>query len=539
MSDTEGERLAKSGLTAEAAEDVRVVAKGGAIQIAGQFSQRGLSYVFGILFNLILSTASYGLYRLVAQILTNLSQLGLAGFNYASMRWITRARAAGDPGGVRGAMRVGIGGALLASILVTIALLFFTEPIANFFEPDASSTPATGNLVADTSSQLFPKFRDQASTLDELLLLGAPYVALFAMMQVLRYCTQAYKTMVPSVMVGNIIQPIARTIIGVGLLLAGAGVAGAVIGLNVSIAISMVVAVWYLRRLLTPEQLSATPTYPVGPMTRFAIPQAGASLLGVQTLGLGILILGRYDTNFAVGLFAIALSLQGPGNIFLGGIVNIWAPVVSDLYERKDIDRLGALYQTINRWIVTFSFPVFAALILLPDVFTFFYQRPEAASVVAILALGNLFYTGTGPTGYVISMTGHPGVNFLNSLVAVVLYVVLGVIVVPEHGAVGMAWVDAGVTILINSARVIEAKVLVGVQPFGRTFYKPVVATVAVAAVLAPWRLFAGDSIAVQAVGLGIGLVVYLAVLKMLGIDAEERMVLNRIKKRAFKRGKS
>lgn len=536
MSDTEGEQLAKKGLTAEAAEDVRVIAKGGAVQVAGQFSQRGLSYVFGILFNLILGTASYGLYRLVAQILANLSQLGMAGFNYATMRWITRARAANDPGGVKGAMRVGIAGALIASTVVTIGLLLFTDEIAGFFDEDPSASPTA---VTEAAEGIFERFGASAPDLGELLLLGAPYIALFAMMQVLRYSTQAYKTMVPSVMVGNIVQPIARTVIGAALLVAGAGVTGAVVGLNLSIVIALGVAIFYLRRLLTPEQLAAAPTHPVGPMVRFALPQAGASLLGVQTLGLGILILGRYDTNFAVGLFGIALSLQGPGNIFLGGIVNIWAPVVSDLYERKEIERLGALYQTINRWIATFSFPVFAALILLPDVFTFFYQRPEAASVVAILAIGNIFYTGTGPTGYVISMTGHPGVNFANSAVAVALYIVLGAMVVPEHGVVGMAWVDTGVTILINTVRVIEAKLLVGVQPFGKTFYKPVVATLAAAAALAPWKLFAGDSIAVQAVGLGIGLVVYLAALRALGVDAEERMVLNRIKKRAFKRGKN
>lgn len=517
MSDTEGERLAKSGLTSEAAEDVRVIAKGGAIQVAGQFSQRGLSFLFTVVFNLILGTAAYGLYRVVEQILRNLSQFGLAGFNYASMRWVARARVAGDAGGVRGSMRVGLIGASVASILVTIGLLLVTEPIARFFEPEAKDL----------------------DRLSDLLVVGAPYILLYALLQVLRYCTQAYKTMVPSVMVGNIIQPVARMVIAVGLMLAGAGITGAVIGLNLSVVIALVAAVWYLRKLLTPEQLAATPTYAIGPMTRFALPQAGASLFGVQTLGLGILVLGRYDTNFAVGLFGIALSLQGPGNIFLGGIVNIWAPVVSDLYERKEIERLGALYQTINRWIATFSFPVFAALILLPEVFTFFYQRPAAAPVVVILALGNIFYTGTGPTGYVISMTGHPGVNFANSLVAVILYVVLGVMVVPEHGVIGMAWVDTGVTILINSVRVIEAKLLVGIQPFGRTFYKPVVATLAVAAVLAPWKLFAGDSLAVQAVGLGLGLAVYLAVLKLLGIDAEERMVLNRIKKRAFKRGRS
>lgn len=50
----------------------------------------------------------------------------------------------------------------------------------------------------------------------------------------------------------------------------------------------------------------------------------------------------------------------------------------------------------------------------------------QAASLVAILAAGNLFYAGTGPTGLVLSMTGRPGINFVNSAVAVALYIGLG-----------------------------------------------------------------------------------------------------------------
>jgi O-antigen/teichoic acid export membrane protein len=273
-------------------------------------------------------------------------------------------------------------------------------------------------------------------------------------------------------------------------------------------------------------------------MLRFAVPQAGASLLGVQTLGLGILVLGYYESDAAVGIFAIALALQGPGNVFLGGIVNIWAPVVTDLYDRGEIARLGSLYQTINRWIVTFSFPVFAALIIEPDLFVELFAGDEGkgvASVVSILAIGNIFYTGTGPTGYLISMTGHPTVNFVNSFVAVSLYIGLGMWIVPEHGVVGMAWIDVGVTALVNSVRVVQAKRLVGIQPFGRTFYKPCVATLAGASVLLLWKLFP-DGIALDIAGIVVGAAVYFLSLRLLGVDEEERHVIDRIKKRALRR---
>jgi O-antigen/teichoic acid export membrane protein len=130
-------------------------------------------------------------------------------------------------------------------------------------------------------------------------------------------------------------------------------------------------------------------------------------------------------------------------------------------------------------------------------------------------------------------MNGRPGVNFANSVSAVVLYVVLGSMVVPEHGAVGMAVVDSVVTALVNAARVLEAKILVGVQPFGRSFLKPVAATVIAAAVLLLWQLVPGDTVVLEIVGIVVAGVVYLVVLRALGLDPEERYVWDRIRARA------
>ena len=160
-----------------------------------------------------------------------------------------------------------------------------------------------------------------------------------------------------------------------------------------------------------------------------------------------------------------------------------------------------------------------------------------AAPLVAIVALGNLFYSGTGPTGYVLSMTGRPGVNFANSVVAVALYALGGALFVPKYGLLAMAWVDAGVTALINSVRVIQAKLLVGVQPFGRSILKPIGAALAGVVVLLSWKLVPIEGLGAQLAGVVFAALVYVLVLWALGLDAEERFVWDRIKTRAFKRG--
>ena len=515
MSEPEEKRLSR-----EAAADIGVVAKGGAVQLVGQVLQRSSSFVFGAVFVRILDEATYGLYRQISQVLGNGSQIGLAGFNYAAMRYITRARARGDHGAVKGTIRVAVAGSGLGSVGVFLALLLLANVVAAPF----GETPAEDAEFA------------------RLLRLGTPYVPLFALLQVLRYATQAYKTMVPSVTAGNIVQPIVRFVLGVALIVAGFEVAGAVTSLVISVAVAAGVAAWFLLRMLTEAERAAAPHAAPGPIVRFALPQAGASLLGIQTLGLGILLLGIITTDRAAGLFAVALSLQGPGNVFLGGIVNIWAPVVSDLHEKGEIARLGSLYQTINRWIATFSFPVFAALILEPDVFVDLFSggrfpAEDAAAIVVLLAIGNIFYTGTGPTGYLISMTGHPGVNFANSALSVAMYIGLGILVVPQHGAVGMAAVDLFVTAFINTLRVIEARFLVGIQPFGRTFFKPVTATLGAALVLLASRPVTDDRMLLEAAAVGVAGVAYVVILKLLGLDEEEQHVWRRIRKRAFKRG--
>lgn len=517
LSDPEGREPRPARLSAEAATDVETVARGGATQIVGQISQRGFAFFFNSVAARTLDIAGFGLYRVVAQTLTFLGQLGLLGFNYAAMRFITRARATGDRGAVRGTARIALWSVAIASGTIVVLGFFGAEWLAG----------------------PFGKGRAQDERFAELIRIGILYVPFFAFMQVLRYCTQAYKTMVPSVIVGNIIQPTARFGIGAVLLLAGFGVSAAIATDAISMGIGAVAGVYYYRRVLTKEERAAKPKAKAGPIIRFALPQSGASLLGIQALGLGVILLGLRGTNTEAGLFAVALALQGPASVFLSGMVNIWAPVVSDLYDQGALARLDSLYKTITRWITTLALPISAAMIIEPDLFAYLFGGPKAvpaATVIAILAVGNIFYTCTGPTGYVLSMTGRPGVNFLNSLLGVALYAVLGWFVIPEHGAIGLAWVDAGVTGFVNLLRVAEAKILVGVQPFGRSFLKPIAGTIAGSLVALGCKGVFPDTLPAEIAGVTVGGAVYVLAMKLMGLDEEELYVWRRIKKRAFRR---
>lgn len=102
--------------------DVRVVAKGGAIQITGQFVQGIVAFFFVAVAVRLLGADEYGLFRQVAQILAIAAQIGLVGFQYSALRSIAAARATGDPGEERGSAWTALVGSFIASAIVFLAI---------------------------------------------------------------------------------------------------------------------------------------------------------------------------------------------------------------------------------------------------------------------------------------------------------------------------------------------------------------------------------------------------------------------------------
>ncbi len=497
--------------------DVRLVAKGGGLQAVGLVCNRVLQFFFAAVAVRVLAAGGYGLYRQAAQVLTIAATIGLAGFHFGAMRYVALGMADRAAGAIRGSVRVALTSAVVASIAIATVILVGAEQIAGLFVPGEAN-------------------REELAL---LLRIGVAYIPLFAVMHVLTFSTQGYKTVGPTVIVNNILQPGVRFVAGAIALFAGWQVAGAVATLVLSLGVGALGGAYYYFRLLPHEERRARPAHPVKRMLRFSIPQGGAALLSIQSMGFGIIVLGARSSDEQVGLFAVALALQAPGLVAQSAIQTIWAPLVSDLYFSGQKDRLESIFQTITRWLATLSLPFLAIMVVEPDPFVRLFAGDAAAgaaTVAAVLAAGNLFFTGTGPTGHVISMIGRPEINLVNSVVATALYVGLGLVFVPRYGAVGMAAVDAGVTVLVNFARIVECKLLAGIQPFGKTFVKPLAATAAGVVVLLLWKLVPGESTMLDLAGIAVAGGVMLVVLKLAGLDPEERLVWTTVRARIGRR---
>ena len=504
--------LGREGAASTApAADLRAVAKGSIIQFVGTATNRAAGLLFMAIAIRLLGAAGFGVYRQIAQPLMMTSLIATLGFDGALLRSVAQARARGLPGAVRSATRTAVTTVTVVSLVLFLAFFFAAGPIAGVF--------------ADLPSQ--------KGELAFLLRLGAGFVPVFALAKVLTTGTMGFKTVVPSVVVGDVLQPVSLLLLSTLTIVAGYGVAGTVGALLTSALIALLAAVWFYRRLVPEERRHPHPTSSFRSMASFALPRAGSRALRWGSIG--TLLLGIFGTDREVALFAVATSLQGIVLIFPQAFLSVWQPIVVDFVERKETERLGTIYRTINRWVASCSFGFIVALLVLPEPFVQVLGGSavqEATLLTSIIALGTLVQVGTGLCGVLVTMAGYPVTNLVNSISIWTLYVLAAWLVVPRHGMVGMAVVHAAAGALSNVVMVMAARWLTGLQPFSRSFLKPIAATCVAGLVLLSWRLLVERSLPFDLLGLSLGGATYCGSLWVMGMDAEDRIVYEGIRAR-------
>lgn len=491
--------------------DIRAVAKGSIIQFVGSGTSRAAGLLLVAITIRLLGAVGFGVYRQVSQLLMTTSLIATLGFDGALLRSIAQARAREERGAIRDATRKAVIAVTIVAVGLFLAFYFSAYPIAGVF--------------ADTSAQ--------QSEMAFLLRLGAAFVPVFALAKLLSTGMMGFKTVLPSVLVVDVLQPVSLLLFSTVAIVAGYGVAGAVGGLLASAVIALMMAAWFYRRLVPSERRLSSPTSSLRSMAGFALPRAGARAL--RLAGFGTILLGILGTDRDVALFAVATSLQGLALIFPQAFLSIWQPIVVDLVERDETDRLGAIYQTVNRWTASGSFLFMVGLVVLPEPFVQILGGSavqEATVLTSIIAFGTLFQVGTGPCGMLVTMAGYPIINLLNSIGIMLLYMLAAWLVVPTHGVLGMAIIHAGTTTVGNLVLVTAAKGLTGLQPFGRGFLKPLAATFAAGLALLAWRALVARSMPLDLLGLTLAVALYCGSLWVAGMDEEDWIIYERIRAR-------
>jgi O-antigen/teichoic acid export membrane protein len=496
-------------MTVREQSNLGLIVKNAGMDVFGQAFNIVFSFAASVIITRTIGPELFGKYSLANSAIQILGILAVFGLNYGVVRLTSKYMSANDHGRVKGTVTSAVG---LTSIF-SLGLLALT----------AIAAPA-----------LTRKFYPHVEGFDLVLrvyLIGLPF---FALMTALNGYTQGLKTLKPSVIVEMIVRPVSRLALVLLLFLAGWRLFAVVIGSVGSLLVAAVLA-FILAVRLSPFDFRRAPGVGVGQELFFySLPLVLANFMNVLISRSNVMISGYYLDSGTVGILSATLVLAPFVSMSLVSFSRIFAPLISELWERGDVLELMNHFKIVSKWIFTLSLPVFCVYVLFaPGLLKIFGDDfPNGAVALKILALGQIVNAVVGPVGFILTMTGRQKLNLVNSIVLAGSSIGLNILLIPRYGMNGAALATTLALSAVNIVRVVQVKALYGFTPFRYDLAKPIAAGAVASAGFYIANRFLRWTDIPHTILLCVGFAaVYLVLLYVLGLR-EEREVLSEVLKR-------
>jgi O-antigen/teichoic acid export membrane protein len=440
-------------------QDLHKVATGSSINFLGSIVRTLANFVYAILLATFLDPASVGLFFLGITLITLLGTTSTLGLDTGLVRYTALYDGIGDRARVRGILAGGFLVAAPIAVLIAVAVFVLAGPIANgvFDKPDLAFA----------------------------LKVFAPYIPLYVIARLFNSGTQGLKQMKAQVYSRDFAEQIIKIALTSGLVVFGISLTQ-VISINlVSLAVAMVLSLYFLIRMEPVFGHGLRRVYEFRRLLSFSAPLAVSTLLSLLLLWTDTLFLGFFRPSEDVGIYSIAIRIATLGGLVLVSFNAIFAPLASDLYNRRENERLEKLLKTVTKWVSAISFPIFAGLALYAyNVLGLInVDYTIGATAFVILTIGKMFDAVTGPVANMLIMCGRPRIVLLNNIVVFMIDVVLCIVLIPRYGMVGAAIASAATLILFNVGVGSGVIFLLKLQPFSKRFFA-LMAAGAVAAII-------------------------------------------------------
>lgn len=282
------------------------------------------------------------------------------------------------------------------------------------------------------------------------------------------------------------------------------------------------------------------------PLARFSFPVMITDLLRALLTQLDVLMLGRFvpqDQIYLVGVYVLARRLASAVLKAPQAVDPIFSPVVSELAVQERFAELGQRFVVVSRWILFVNLPIFVAILTVGDTLLALISGAGSLSsaeievgiqILYILCVGMTIFSAFSAIGPLLTMSGRPYLNMVNNVVWLAANFLLNLWFISHFGIIGAALGATLSRFLVNALWIGEVYGIHDILPFHRSQTKPLVA--AAAGAFAGWIL---SQVLPEplwsAAGFLVGfLAVYFAALFLLGVEREERDILNRFRERAL-----
>lgn len=280
------------------------------------------------------------------------------------------------------------------------------------------------------------------------------FVPLASLVEVQQAMTRASQRMFKAFFPWLVLQPI--------LLVAAVGVsylAGHRLSLHESLwltggsfAATVLVQAWWLHESLPAEVKQARPAYATREWAKVTLPILASNSVYLVFSRLDIVMVGLLRSPREAGIYAVAMRAGTVVNILETAMASTLAPRISHLYwsdRRDEVEQvtLKAVYWLfIPSFLLTLVLCVFAhpILSLFGKAFT------SGATVLALIAIGQLISVSSGAVGWLMNMTGQQSVTAVVDVVNAAITMVGYLTLIPWLGIQGAAIANAGAVVIRN-----------------------------------------------------------------------------------------
>ncbi|WP_081655490.1 flippase [Halopiger goleimassiliensis] len=434
-------------------EGVTTLAKQGSITFVGNVVNGVFGFAIVMLMTRFVSPSVYGLFVLATSVILFMQVFANVGLPLAIDYFVPQYLDEGERGKAKGVIVQVTATVLITSSVVAFLLAASTRVVGQFFQEPAMAIA---------------------------LLLLSVTIPMLAIYNVLLTSYYSIKKLQYRVVMRDLVRPTVRFAATAGLLLAGYGllglIVGYVVGLFVAISVGAVVFAYKAWDIVSADlELVAAK-----PLVTYSVPLAMTSVVFVLMGHVDYFVLGFFLASEDVGIYRVGYMLGSGLMIVFNSLSPVFKPLIAE--TRDDLELVEQRFRIMARWIAGITLPITIVLSLGASSYLAVMYTPqyaEANAVVALLAAAFLFnVTFGGPDGSLLQGLGYSRFVFVNTLVLFGVNFLGSAALVPLVGMEGAAIGSATALFLVGALTLGELYYLDGIHPFTADFGKVVAAAV-------------------------------------------------------------
>ena len=487
------------------------IAKNTGLGIPGKLYFIGLRFLMAVFITRTIGPEQYGIYMLALSFVEIVGITMLFGMDTAMIRFVSHHLARKELGHVKGVIGSGTRVAVISGLVIVGGMFFLADPIA----ADIFRKPELSHVL-------------------RIMILSLPFIAL---MNILSSALKGFKLVKYSILIEQVVRPTLRFI----LIVVAFGIGWRLIGVVWAWVIASIIAFLLTGYFLTLEvrKLGGEKVRKsMKDLFKFSLPVWIDRMLATNNRSIGILLIGVFLAADQAGIYSVGQRIIPLILVPFMAFNTIYSPIISSLYANERLNELEATYKIGSRWVIGLTLPVFVLMMFFSQEIVLIFGRgfAESHKVLLVLLISQMINVGTGSTSSILSMTGRPIYNLVNSVVALLLNIIFCFVMIKKFGVVGAAY-SFGISIaVVNLLQIAEVYYLYRIHPFSldhlKLFTSCILSLIVVFVLNTAFKsLPLYLEVAVVTSGF---LVSYVAFLLLLGMSHEDRMILQKMRDRLY-----